>query len=97
MRRGSFFSLALKDEKVEQCLRSCGSEFQKWGPKQEKVREPRVLRLYCWIFSMRVSEEERRGKLKEQGMITEERTSVKQNLTVELREISGVYSQGLFP
>ena len=26
------FSLALKDERVEQC----GSEFQKWGPKQEK-------------------------------------------------------------
>ena len=30
-----------------------------WGPKQEKVRKPRVLRLYCWIFSMRMSEEER--------------------------------------
>ena len=30
-----------------------------WGPKQEKVRKPRVLRLYCWIVSMRVSEEER--------------------------------------
>ena len=30
-----------------------------WGPKQEKVRKPRVLRLYCWISSMRVSEEER--------------------------------------
>ena len=22
------------------------------GPKQEKVRKPRALRLYCWIFSM---------------------------------------------
>ena len=33
--------------------------FQLWGPKQETVRKPRVLRLYCWIFSMRVSEEER--------------------------------------
>ena len=31
------FSLALKDDRVEQCLRSCGSEFQMWGPKQEKV------------------------------------------------------------
>ena len=30
-----------------------------WGPKQEKARKPRVLRLYCWISSMRVSEEER--------------------------------------
>ena len=29
------FSLALKDDRVEQCLRSCGSEFQMWGPKQE--------------------------------------------------------------
>ena len=38
---------------------SCGSEFQMWGPKQEKVRKPWVLRLYCWISSMRVSEEER--------------------------------------
>ena len=32
----------LKNDKVEQCLRSCGSEFQTWGPKQEKVRNPRV-------------------------------------------------------
>ena len=30
------FSLALKDDRVAQCLRSCGSEFQMWGPKQEK-------------------------------------------------------------
>ena len=21
-----------------------------WGPKQEKVRKPGVMRLYCWIF-----------------------------------------------
>ena len=41
---------------------------------------------------MQMSEEERRGELKEQGMTTKERTSVKQNLTVELREISGVYN-----
>ena len=53
------FSLALKDDRVEQCLRSCGSEFQMWGPKQEMVRKPWVLRSYCWISSMRVSEEER--------------------------------------
>ena len=52
--------MGLKDDRVEQYLRSCGSEFQMWGPKQEKVRKPRVLRLYCWISSMRVSEEERR-------------------------------------
>ena len=54
------FSLDLKDDVyVEQCLRSCGSKFQMWGPKQEKVQKPRALRLYCWIFSMQVSEEER--------------------------------------
>ena len=56
MRRGRF-SVWLS--KIEQCLSSCGSEFQMWGPKQEKVRKPRVLRLYGWIFIMRVSEEER--------------------------------------
>ena len=33
--------------------------FQLWGPKQERVRKPWVLRLYCWIFSMRVSEKKR--------------------------------------
>ena len=27
------FSLAFKDDRVEQCLRSRGSEFQMWGPK----------------------------------------------------------------
>ena len=53
------FSLALKDDRVGQCLRSCGGEFQMWGPKQENVRKPRVLRLHCWISIMRVSEEER--------------------------------------
>ena len=31
------FSLALKDDRVKQCLRSCGSKFQMWGPKQEKA------------------------------------------------------------
>ena len=30
------------------------------GPKCEKVRKPRVLRLKRWILSMRVSDEERR-------------------------------------
>ena len=43
---------------LSQCLRSCRSEFQTWGAKQEKVRKPRVLHLYCWIFSTWVSEEE---------------------------------------
>ena len=52
------FSLALKDDRTEQCLRSCGSALQMWGPKQEKVRKSRVLRLCHWIFGMRVSEEE---------------------------------------
>ena len=32
------FSLALKDDRVDQYLRSCGGEFQVWGPKQEKMR-----------------------------------------------------------
>ena len=34
------FILALKDDRVERCLRSCGNEFQMWGPKQEKARKP---------------------------------------------------------
>ena len=34
------FSLALKDDRVEKCLRSCVSEFQLWGPKHEKARKP---------------------------------------------------------
>ena len=33
-----------------------------WGPKQDKVRKPSVSRLYCWIFTMRVSEEERSAR-----------------------------------
>ena len=34
------FSLVLKDDRVtEQCLKSCGSDFQMWGPKQEKMRK----------------------------------------------------------
>ena len=33
------FSLALNGDTVEQCLRSCGSEFQMWGPKQEKEQK----------------------------------------------------------
>ena len=37
----------------------CGSEFQLWHPKQGKLWKPWVLHLYCWIFSIRVSEEER--------------------------------------
>ena len=53
------FSLALKDDRFEKCLRSCGSEFQMWDPKQEKVQKLGVLRLYFWIFSTRVSEEDR--------------------------------------
>ena len=33
-------SSALKDDMVEQRLRSCGGEFQMWGPKQEHGRKP---------------------------------------------------------
>ena len=50
-------SLALKDERSAQCARSCGNEFQMWGPKQEKVQKSQVLHLFNWIFSMWVSEE----------------------------------------
>ena len=35
----------------------CGTEFQMWGPKQEKARK----RLYCWIFSIFSSSEEERS------------------------------------
>ena len=35
------FQFGFKDDGVEQCL-SSGSEFQMGGPKQEKVRKPRV-------------------------------------------------------
>ena len=49
------FTLALKDDRVEECLRSCGSEFQMGGIKQEKVRKPCVLHLYCWIVLLEES------------------------------------------
>ena len=39
------FSLALKDGRVEQCLRSCGSEFQMWGPKQDKGQGVKAMSL----------------------------------------------------
>ena len=40
------FSLALRDDGVEQCLislRSCENEFQMWGPKQEKVTSVKAM------------------------------------------------------
>ena len=44
------FSLALKDDRVEQCLRSCGTESQMCGLKQEKVQMPWVLRVnVAWV------------------------------------------------
>ena len=58
LREEECFQFGFKSKRAEQCLRSCGSEFQMWGPKQEKVRKPWILHLYCWIFSMRASEEE---------------------------------------
>ena len=48
-----------KDDRVEQCIRSCGSEFQMWGPKKEKVRNPLGLAFVLLVFSTRMSEEER--------------------------------------
>ena len=41
--------MALKEERVEQCLRSCGSEFQMWSPKQEKVRKPTMSLVFVHI------------------------------------------------
>ena len=38
--------MTLKDDRVEQRLRSCGSEFQMWGPKQEKMRNSFQTALY---------------------------------------------------
>ena len=32
--------MVLKDDRVEQCLRTCGSEFQIRGPESENVRKP---------------------------------------------------------
>ena len=43
MRREKVFSLALKDDRVAQCLRSCGSEFQMWGSKARESAEARSL------------------------------------------------------
>ena len=45
-----YFSLALKDDRVEQCLRSCGSKFQIWGPKQEKVQKPYFCCFFLLVF-----------------------------------------------
>ena len=52
------FTLALKDDRVEQCLRSYGSELQTCGPKQEKCESYES----CWNFSTQVSEEERNAR-----------------------------------
>ena len=38
--RRRVFSLVLKEERVEQCLKSCGSKSEMWAPKHEKVRKP---------------------------------------------------------
>ena len=33
------FSLALKDDRVEQCPKSHGSEFQMWGPNYQSTKK----------------------------------------------------------
>ena len=45
-------SLLLKEERVAECLMSCGRVFQRWGPKCEKIRKPWVLLLKPWSLSM---------------------------------------------
>ena len=57
--------MALKDDRVEQSLRSCGIEFQMWGPKQEKVPElifknimdnaRKVLVVWCVLIDLTVA------------------------------------------
>ena len=42
------FNLVLKDERVEQCLRSCGSEFQLWGSKAKEGAKATSL---AFVFS----------------------------------------------
>ena len=37
IRKEENFNFVLEDERVEQCLRCLGTEFQTWGPKQEKA------------------------------------------------------------
>ena len=47
-------SSALKDDRAEQCLRSCGSEFQMWGPKAEYVDLLAFTRKF-WSYHVAVS------------------------------------------
>ena len=49
------FSLALKDDGVEQYILWIPNV----GSKAREGAKAASLRLYCWIFSMRVPEEER--------------------------------------
>ena len=41
---GTVLNSVVQDGRNEQCLTSCASELQILGPKQVKVRKPRVLR-----------------------------------------------------
>ena len=56
-------SLLLKEERIAECLMSCGRLFQMCGPKCEKVRKPWASRLKRWSLSMRVSDAEERSEL----------------------------------
>ena len=58
-----------------------------WGPKQEKARKPRLLRLYCWIFSMRVSEEERSVR---DGVLTCSRSERQAGPFIALKHIQAI-------
>ena len=42
--------MALKDDRVEQCLRSCGSEFQMWGAKAGEVAKTMSLAFVLLAF-----------------------------------------------
>ena len=50
--------MALKDDRVEQCLRSCGSEFQTVGSKARDGAEAMSLAFVLLDFQHAVSEEE---------------------------------------
>ena len=45
VKRDRFLNYVLKDEIAEQCLKSKGSEFQVYGPKQEKAERKPCMRL----------------------------------------------------
>ena len=54
--------MALKDDRVEQCLRSCGSEFQMRGPKKE-TEGTKAMSLACGLVDFQHAADRRRASL----------------------------------